>query len=304
MKKALFLLLLMYVPVVFAMQKDKYTVPLTIEGDRSHVTVRIGDLLIPRILIDSGFAYDGLIIYNPDFRDLLDLTKAMEVKIGGAGSGEASTALMIDSTDIFLDDIRMENQRIIVLQGEACRGFASNGIIGYSILGHYITQFDYDRNEMTLHDQNDIAADASWTMVPLYFKDNNIPWLDISVSVREGPPIRLSAYIDYAASDPILLLEKPEMKFQYPSDTAAVYIGRGLSGDIFGKEGTIARLLIGPHVLNNVKTYFAPAEVRSKQKNADAILGIGSLRRFNQIFDYANKKLYLKPNAHFDEPYQ
>ena len=45
---------------------------------------------------------------------------------------------------------------------------------------------------------------------------------------------------------------------------------------------------------------FASAKIRSKQDNADAILGNESLRRFNLIFDYSNSKLYLKPNTHFN----
>ncbi len=41
----------------------------------------------------------------------------------------------------------------------------------------------------------------------------------------------------------------------------------------------------------------------TSQDNADAILGHASLSRFNLIFDYAGKMLYLKPNRHFHDPY-
>ena len=68
------------------------------------------------------------------------------------------------------------------------------------------------------------------------------------------------------------------MKFRFPKETVDVYIGRGLSGDIYGKTGTISKLIIGYYELNNVKVSFAPAEVRSKQDNADAVLGRGFLR--------------------------
>jgi hypothetical protein len=53
-----------------------------------------------------------------------------------------------------------------------------------------------------------------------------------------------------------------------------------------------------------VDASIAEAGVRSKQQSADAILGCGSLRRFNSIFDYAGKKLYIKRNSHFDEPFE
>jgi hypothetical protein len=281
----------------------KVIIPLNEIRNKSHVTVTVDSIEIPDILLDTGFAFDGLMIYNPDYKDFLDLTKAIKVKIPGAGSGEPSQASMLDSADFRLGNIVMKNQRIIVLESETYRGFPSNGIIGYSIFGHYITEFNYDDNTMTLHGTDNLKIDNSWTAIPLYFKGNNIPWLDASVVIRDEPPISLSMYIDYAAGDAVALLEKPTMKFRLPEETVNVYLGRGLSGDIYGKTGDITKLIIGPYELKNVKASFADAKVRSKQDDADAVLGIGSLRRFNMIFDYPNKKLYLKPNKHFNEPF-
>ncbi|MBA7521361.1 hypothetical protein ES705_13468 [subsurface metagenome] len=283
--------------------QKKSVVPLKVIRNKTHVTVKIGNIEIPDILLDTGMPFDGIMIYNPDYKDSLDLTRAIEVRIGGAGDGDASKAMMIDSTEFILGNVEMKNQRIIMLQGDIYKGFPSNGIIGYSIFGHYVTEFDYDKNTMTLYDPDKIKIDSSWTVIPLYFKDNNIPWVEASVVIEEEKPTSLFMYIDYAAGDAIVLLEKPNMKFRLPEETANVHIGRGLSGDIYGKTGNISKLIIGPYELNNVKASFAPAEVRSKQDNADAILGSGSLRRFNLIFDYANKKLYLKPNTHFNDSF-
>ena len=267
------------------------------------VDVKIGNTVIPDILLDTGLPFDGIMIYNPDYSDSLDLTNAIDINIRGAGGGNDSKALMIDSAEFFLGDIKMKNQRIIMLQSDIYKGFPSNGIIGYSIFGHYKTMLNYDNNTITLFDTNKIISDTSWTEIPLFFKDNAIPWINVSVIIEDEPPVSLSVYIDYAASDAIVLLEKSNMKFLLPKETNNVLIGRGLSGDIYGKKGNISKLVIGPFEMNNVKASFASAEVRSKQENADAILGNESLRRFNLIFDYANGKLYLKPNTHFEDPY-
>ena len=92
---------------------------------------------------------------------------------------------------------------------------------------------------------------------------------------------------------------KPGMKFRIPAKTEEMVLGRGLSGDIYGKKGTVSKLIIGPYELLDVEASIAPAAVRSRQDDADAVLGIGALRRFNLIFDYANKRLFLKPNRRF-----
>jgi len=278
-------------------------IPLKVERDRTLVTVKIGELTIPDILLDTGFAFDGLMIYNPDYRDSLDLSEAMEVRIGGAGSGEPSIASMIDSAEFQVGNIKMSSQKVLVLQSNTYKDFSSNGIIGYSIFGHFLTEFNYDDQTMTLHYTDSLYVDKSWSVIPIYFKNNKIPWVDASVVITDEPPVPLSMYIDYAAGDAIVLLEKPGMKFNLPEETVEMHIGRGLSGDIYGKSGRISKLIIASFELNQVKAAFAPAEVRSKQDNADAILGNGSLRRFNLIFDYSNQRLYLKPNSHFNEPF-
>jgi hypothetical protein len=198
----------------------------------------------------------------------------------------------------------MTNQRLIILTSDIYKGFPSNGLIGYSIFGHYAVEFNYDDNIMTLHAPESFTADSSWTRIPLYFKENKIPWLDGFVVIGNETPVSVSMYIDYAAGDPVLLLEKPDMKFNLPEKTDSVFIGRGLSGDIYGRTGYISKLIIGGYELTNVKASIAGAEIRSRQKGGDAILGVGSLRRFNSVFDYAGQSLYVKPNSHFNEPYE
>jgi hypothetical protein len=282
---------------------ERSVIPLNVARDVSLVTVRVGRIVIPDILIDTGFAFDGLMIYNPNYEDSLDLTGALKVRIGGAGSGEASTALMVDSASFYLGDVEMRKQRLLVLQGDIYKGFPSNGLIGYSIFGHYVTEFNNDDHTMVLHDADETGIGEGWTKIPLYFKDNKIPWMDASVVIEDEDPIRLSTYIDFAARDAVVLLEKPDMKFSLPGDMADVHLGRGLSGDVYGKTGRIAKLIIGPYELKNVKASFAPAEVRSKQPGADAVIGSASLIRFNLIFDYSNKALYVKPNARFTDPF-
>jgi hypothetical protein len=284
--------------------QEAHVIPIKVKRNITLVTVKIGNIEIPDILLDTGLSFDGILIYNPSYKDSLALTNAIEVSIGGAGDGEPSTALMIDSTEFNLGNVELKNQRIIMLQSDIYKGFPTNGIIGYSIFGHYIAQLDYDKNKMTLYGKSKKEIDSSWTELPLYFKDNNIPWVDAYVVIKDEAPIFLSMYIDFASGDAIELLEKPSMKFSLPEGTVNAHLGTGLSGEIYGKTGKISKLILGPYELHNVAAAFAPAETRSKQDNADAILGNDSLRRFNLIFDYANRKLYIKPNSFFNEPFK
>jgi len=209
-----------------------------------------------------------------------------------------------DSATFFVGEVEFKNQKVIILQDDIYKGFPTDGVMGYSILGHYASEIDYDTELMILHDPEKLIPDNSWERIPIYFKDNPIPWIDASISVEGEEPIIISTYIDFASSDAIELLEKDDMKFLLPKDTKEVHVGRGLSGDIYGRKGKISKLIIGSFELNDVAAIIAPAEIRSKQSNADAILGNDALRRFNLIFDYSSKLLYIKPNKYFDDQFE
>ena len=86
----LFLILLMCLSTTLSCQsiQKQNTVPFKILRNKALVAVKIADKTIPEILIDTGFAFDGLMIYNPDYKDSLDLSEAREILMGGAGSGD------------------------------------------------------------------------------------------------------------------------------------------------------------------------------------------------------------------------
>ena len=113
----------------------------------------------------------------------------------------------------------------------------------------------------------------------------------------------MSLYIDYASGEAIEMLLSPEMKYKLPEETTEYHLGRGLSGDIYGKKGKVSKVILGKYELKNVTVAFAPSEVRSIQNGADGIFGNNFFRRFNLIFNYADKSLYIKPNTHFNDPF-
>ncbi len=280
------------------------TIPIKMERNVTLIPVKVGGVGPLKILLDSGMAFDGLLLYNPDLNNSIKLKNPIEVKVSGAGSGEPSTALMYDSASFFIGDIEFINQKVILLQSDTYSGFPSDGVMGYSILGHYVTEIDYNNEQIILHDSEKLEPDNSWESIPIYFKDNQIPWIDVSIVVESEDPIAITTYIDLASGDAIELLEREDMKFILPKETKESHLGRGLSGDIYGKKGKISKLIIGSYELNEVIASFSPAGIRSKQDNADGILGNDALRRFNLIFDYSNMLIHIKPNKYFNDKFE
>jgi len=256
-----------------------------------------------RLILDTGMGFDGVYLFHRSTLRLIDTTGAIEVRVPGAGSGEASTATMIESGPIKFGDVSVADQRIIVSHSEYTQLFPTDGVIGWNLFGHYIVEIDYDSQHIFLRDTTYAPSDSGWTIMPIALK-NNLPFLDVTVEVITGEVVPMQVYIDLASGDALELLVHPDQKFTMPENLTAGNLGTGLSGDIDGYSGRSVRLEIGGFDLHDIRTAFAPAGVRSKQEGADGILGNDLIRRFNIVFDYSHGRLYIRPNKTFDLPFE
>ncbi len=278
-------------------------IPFRLERNKIILPVRVGGSRELKVILDTGMPLEGLLLYNKDLKDSITLENAIEVLVPGAGADSAPTAIMADSMSFTIGKLEFKNQRIIILQSDIMKGFPSDGVTGYSLFGNYIVDVNYDSMIMKLYEAEIVDVDSSWEWLSLTFKENKIPWIDVAVQINDEKDIPVSVYIDLASSDALELLVKENKKFELPQELEDAYLGRGLSGDIYGQKGRISSLKIGSFYLQDVETAFASVDIRSKQKDADGIIGNNALRRFNVIFDYKKARLYIKPNSYFSEPF-
>ena len=278
-------------------------IPIELRGNRVIIPVSIGSAGPHRLILDTGMAYDGITLFDTASVDLSQFDHLTRVQIRGAGPGGAAHALSDSAATFRAGPRTFEDQRVTMLTGGAFRGFPTDGVIGYSILGHHVVEIDYDTERMILYDPETFSPTDDWVSVDIYFKDSRIPWTDISVATEEEDPVRLSSYIDFAAEEALELLDRDTNVFIVPAETREVYAGRGLSGDIHGHEGRVSRVILGPFELDDVRVVVVPAEIRSRQEGADAIIGSGLLRRFNVTFDYLRSRILLRPNSYHSEPF-
>jgi hypothetical protein len=305
-KKSFYLLIFIILYPLCVLPQDQKAnsktdlIPFRLINSKTILPVKVGDSRELRIILDSGMSWDGLLIMNPGLRDSIKLINPQEANLGGAGSGNSQPALVSNSMNFIINKTEFQNQRIVVLSSDHYKGFKNDGVIGYSLFGHYLMEIDYDNLTISLYPPGQKTIDDSWTEIPVTFNERNIPCIDLQVSIEGETPVALNCYIDYASSESIELLIKPGQKYSLPDSTEEYYLGRGLSGDIYGRRGKISKVVLGPYEIKNLSAAFAPAEVRSKQKGADAVVANNLLRRFNLIFDYSNKKFFIKPNTHFN----
>jgi hypothetical protein len=279
------------------------TIPFELIRNKIILPLRMNDSRVLKVILDTGMPSQGVLLFDPDLADGVELTDAKRYEIRGAGQGETSYALRVEDMTLYLGKIDFPHQSLMILQNDTMHSFPTDGVVGNILFGSSAVKIDYDTRVITLLDRADNDADSEWEVIDLRFNQQGIPFIDAFVSVLGDDFVGVNLYIDSASSEALELLIRPEMKFPLPRQLEDRYLGRGLSGDIYGKFGRVKKFKIGSFTLHDIPSTFPQAEVRSRQQGADGILCNRALQRFNLIFDYAGKKLYLRPNQTYLSPF-
>ncbi len=269
-------------------------IPFETQGGVVLVPVRVGSSRILRVVLDTGMGFDGVLLYEP-LTDSATVARAASVLIPGAGAGEPARGLMAESASFRAGPVDFPGQRLVWLTDGTMAGFSSDGVMGYSLFGHWQVEIDYDRSVIVLHEPGSFRPDSSWTTLPMTLRKNSVPWVKLRASIAGEEPVELDCYLDLAANRAVEFLVRDGAKFPVPASLEPEYLGRGLSGDINGWRGRAALVALDTFEFRDLAVVFAPNEVRSKQPGADAVIGGALLGRFNTVYDYAAGRLYIRP---------
>jgi hypothetical protein len=274
--------------------RETIRIPFTVERGKLILPVSIKESEPLKVILDTGMSYDGILLFKSKYIEAFGVSRSVEYGIGGAGGDGTSRAVTAEGITFSSGTAVFRDQLLIILTDENMEGFPTDGVTGYTLLGHYTLEIDQDRSEIRLHDPDTFELEGEWERLPLTFRENMIPWVNVTVEIEGSEPVILSCYIDSASGETIELLTRESNRFTLPSDLEPVYLGRGLSGDIHGHRGAVKAVRLGNLVVEKPEAVFAPAEIRSKQPGADGVIGNGLLKQFNIIFDYKNNVMYLK----------
>ncbi len=258
------------------------------------VPVQVGQSRVLRVILDTGMSFDGVMLWQA-LPESSVAGPVYEVRIPGAGTGEPARGLMAESASFQAGPVKFEGQRLVWLVDSTMSGFPSDGVMGYSLFGHWVVEIDYDRSVLVLHDSGGFRPDRSWAELPMELHKNKMPWLKLRASIDGGESLELDAYIDLAANDEVVFLVSDSARLKLPEGLEELNIGRGLSGDIYGWKGRAAWLELGPYRFRDVAVAWAPDAARSKQPGAEAVVCGSFLSRLNTVYDYAGQKLYIRP---------
>lgn len=263
-------------------------------------------------ILDTGVSRP--ILFNIlNFADSLQLKNYETTPLRGLGADGTIEAIRSRSNVVKVGKALNVNQEIFVVFDNSINftpilGVPVHGIIGFDLLKDFVVEINYRSKYIKLHNPETYKYKRckKCETINLSFS-NGKPYLD-ATGYFDNKPKPLKLLIDTGGSDDLWLFEDDSLgikpiKDKYFDD----YLGRGLSGNVYGKRSKLEKFKIKQFEFSMVNTAFPDSSAiflaRSFKERSGSISG-GLLRRFHLIFDYSRNQLTLKKNSNYNLPFE
>ncbi|MBA7547152.1 hypothetical protein ES705_39554 [subsurface metagenome] len=186
----------------------------------------------------------------------------------------------------------------------------NKGVFGGAVFIPYVVKIDLDYSKLTLYDPETYQPEEGWEEVSLHLSESNLPFIETTISIGSSENVPVKLILDTGAEGAMLLITDEDKHIIQPSRIVYSLSGTGLRGDVFTNHGRISELKIGDYQFSDViVSIFGKNEIKDKipalgELQCDGVIGVGCLYRFNMIFDYAHKRMFIKPNKYFSDIFE
>ncbi len=272
------------------------TVPLSLLQNLPMVALEINGKAM-RFVVDTG-ASSSVLLETAATLDL-DLNKVGELSISGAGEGFDSVAHVVDGVTIQVGTVQLEGLRFVYIPFNQIALFDHpdevffDGILGIDILKKFAVKFDYDEMSFHLAASNLPFATDDWYESELDFVGAT-PFIQLQVQyTKNASPVLMDLLVDTGSSQYLALTVNPEKDITLPLS----YVpgtGVGVTGEITSRITTLENLEIGNRQMRSLPVSLTVSG--GPEDSKDGVLGNQTLSRFNQVYDFENKRVWLQAN--------
>jgi PDZ domain/Aspartyl protease len=291
----------------FNTSKKKIKIPIQISNNLVVMPVTINGVKL-NFLLDTGV--ENTILFSLEETDSVQFKSIEKIKIRGLGKGEAVDAYLSRSNVVQVNEYEdKEHDVYLILDQEinfsAQLGVPVHGILGYQFFKNHFVEINAGSKKVYVYknkEQFSLQKLKRYSEIPISIELEK-PYLQTTVKINNKNS-DLKLLIDTGASDALWLFENPSLKC--PTTYFDDFLGRGFSGDVFGKRSRIEEFQIGDIFISDPTASFPnPESIQGATlvQGRNGTIGAGIMKRFNVLFDYPNNRIYLKKNKLFDEPF-
>ena len=279
------------------------------------------NLLVVKALINGRGPYNFLLdtgvstslLTSPGLADSLGWRHGQQFRVVGAGGLDSGLlAYQTDSVRVELPGVVASHMTWLVLSDDALNlsgyvGVPIHGIMGSELFRSFVVTLRPEQGQLLLSDPATYHPPRGrlWASIPLSLEKNKA-YFTAPVQVTDSLTLPLKLVLDTGASHALSLELESDPRLVAPTRRLAADLGRGLTGTVHGYLGRVPSVRLGRYTLRGVLTSFPDgADVHGRvEVPRNGNVGYELLKRFSLVIDYPHKRLLLRPNPTFRDPFE
>ncbi|MDB5269569.1 MAG: hypothetical protein JWP58_2609 [Hymenobacter sp.] len=299
-------------PFVFARANDHHTtLNFQVQRNLLVVQLRLNGAGPFNFLLDSGVGMS--IITSPLLADSLRLHRGEYFRVVGMGGTDTGLlAYQADNVRVELPDVVAPRMSWLVMSEDVLNlsgyvGVPIAGILGSELFRSFVVTIHSETASLVLADPATYRAPRGkrWSSLPLSL-ENNKAYFTAPVQLNDSLTMPLKLVLDTGASHALSLELDSDPRMAAPTHRLPADLGRGLSGTVRGFLGRVPTLHLGRYAMRAVLTSFPDAGDVHRRIDVprNGNIGYELLKRFALVIDYPHRRLLLRPNTKFREPFE
>ena len=292
----------------FKSNKNKITIPFQLINNLIIIPVELNSIKL-NFLLDTGV--EKTVLFSLEETDSVSFKNIEKIKIRGLGSGKSIDALLSKHNTFKVSDLSDYNHEIYMILDQDVNfssqlGIPVHGIIGYAFFKDHFIDINYVRKNINVYKNVEsfpVKKLKKFNPISITLELEK-PYIEAFTTLN-SKKINLKMLIDTGGSDALWLFEN-DSGIQIPSKYFDDFLGTGFSGSIYGKRSRIENFKIGKYdFLFPTASFPDTLSLKSVSmvKGRNGSIGSEVLKRFNILFDYKNRKMYIKSNLNYKEPF-
>ena len=286
---------------------NKVTIPFKLINNLIFIPIKVNGIEL-NFLLDSGV--EETILFSMEEKQEVSFNNIQKIKLRGLGSEAEIEGLKSTNNVLETHGLKSGNHLVYIILDQSFNlsshiGIPVNGIIGYKFFKNNIVEINYQKKRIVVHlnnEQTKQKLEKKFKTVPITIERSK-PYIYATATV-DGKKVPAKLLIDIGNSDAFWIFENNKIKL--PKKNFPDFLGKGFSGDIEGHRAKIDDFLIDDFNFKKpIVSFPDSSSIKNVKMVPDRIGSVGGeiLKRFTVVLDYADKKMYLKKNNKFSEPF-
>ncbi|QBN20087.1 aspartyl protease family protein [Flavobacterium nackdongense] len=289
---------------------DRVAVPFKNINNLIFIPINVNGVEL-NFLLDTGV--EETILFSMEDKKEVNFYNVEKISLRGLGSETSIEGLKSTNNTLEIKGLKSSNHLLYIVLDQSFNlsshvGIPVNGIIGYNFFRNNLVEVNYTKKRIVVYDDTDKNREKigkKFQAVPISIERSK-PYLVGNVTINSAE-IPTKLLLDIGNSDAIWLFENKERGITIPTKNFEDYLGKGFSGDVEGKRAQISKFSFSKFDFKNPIVAFPDSSstrnVKMVQDRAGSV-GAEILRRFNLVFDYSNKQLFVKKNGSFNSVFK